>query len=323
MKKKIISILLLMALFSAFACCAGAESLSVSGENVTIGDLALRADGAAGKLYENDGLKLLIPLEYEDLLLTETPQADEDGILFTVSEKASVEAAKKTSSHYDGAGWLFSIGRIDEGRRQDLLCYTDLSGTEIFAKDADGYYYVYAHPTDVRFERETVEQMYEDQEQWTMLNGWAWNDVRSSFVAENTGLSAVRQGNTDIDLYLARMAYMPGVHYTVSTTQFGPLEPEAGAFNAAPYLAKLMEGVYTPVHDEEAPDGEYVVLNFPDDRIRFDFFFMEGAKNMIRQVWSDGYEMLYKAEFEDETVNAADVMQQWYHDLAAQKGLRP
>ena len=225
-------------------------------------------------------------------------------------------AAAAAGAESEGAGWLFAIERIDEGKRQDLLCYTDLSGAEIFAKDADGMYYVYCHPTDVRFMRESREAMESDQALWSAFNDWAWSKVRESFLAENPGLTAVKQGSTELDLYLARLAYMPGVNYTVSTTQYGPLAPSDG-FDAAPYLEKLMTGASYALVDGEAPDGEYVVLTLPDDGVRFDFF--RADKNCIRMVRND-WEQFYRAAFEDAGVTATEVMQAWYDKLAEDNG---
>ena len=316
--KKITSILLAaLLILGLFPCTAAfAENISLSGDSVTIDGLALRPDGAVGLLYENDGLKLLIPLEYDEQLQVDLIEDAEDGALFSVSEKASMEAAAAQGYEGDGAGWLFDIARIDEGARQDLLCYTDLSGVEIFAKDAEGMYYVMRRPTDVRYVREDNEAMQRDQEIWSALCEWAYTAVCGSFVAENPGLTAVRQGSTELDLCLARLAYMPGATYTLSTTQYGPLAPVPG-FDAAPWLEPLMAGVIE--HAEgEAPDGEYVVLAFPDSDTRFDFFYADG--NYIRQVHDD-WEYLYKISFEDESVQAADILQAWYDALAEDQGV--
>ena len=96
LQKPVLTMLLALILLVLPACSAAAEgqNIAISGDNITIGDLALRPDGKAGILYENDGLKLMIPLEYDALVNTETPQDDEANMLFSVSEKASVEAAK-------------------------------------------------------------------------------------------------------------------------------------------------------------------------------------------------------------------------------------
>ena len=321
--KTILSLLLAAGMALSLSACGGKQEINISGsgDTITIDDLALRPDGGAGHLYENDGVKLLIPLEYDDLLITEMPQAEGEGKLFSVSEKASVEAAKAAGMDYDGAGWLFGIERIDEAALQDLLCYTDLSGTEVFAKDAEGRYYVYCHPTDVRYVRASSEAMAADQEIWTALNEWAWTTVRETFLRENPDLSPETRGSTALDLSLARIAYMPGMRYSLSTTEFGPLEPTAGVFDAAPYLEKLMTNVRYELSDlAETPDGEYVVLSLPDEELRFDFFLAEGKENFIREVRGDQEIALYRAVFDDDS-KASAVLQDWYDALVADRDM--
>ena len=325
MKKKQVFLpaLIMLALFMLCGCGSKQEmGISASGDSVTVNDLALRPDGEAGHLYENDGLKLLIPLEYDELLITEIPQNDAQGQLFSVTEKASAEAAKATGMDYDGAGWLFSIERIDEATVRDLLCNTDLSGTEIFAKDAQGRYYLYRHPTDVRYVREDNDAMAADQEIWTALNEWAWTDVRETFLRENPELAAETRGSTSLELALARIAYKSGTPYSVSTTEYGPVEPAAGAFDAEPWLEKLMTDVrYEPIDLSEAPDGEYVVLSLPEEDLRFDFFLAEGGENLIREVHGDEEIALYQAGFGDDT-KASAVVQDWYDALVADRDMR-
>ena len=324
MKKKLVLLLALSVLAALLLCGCGAKQdtgISASGESVTVNDLALRPEGEAGHLYENDGLKLLVPLEYDGLLITEMPQADAKGRLFSVSEKASVEAAKAAGMNYDGAGWLFSIDRIDEAALHSLLSETDLSGTEVFAKDDQGRYYLYCHPTDVRYVRENNEAMAADQETWTALNEWAWNSVREAILQENPELPAETRGSTVLDLALARIAYKSGLRYSVSTTEYGPLEPADSSFDATPYLEKLMTNVrYESVDLAEAPDGEYVVLSLPDENLRFDFFLAEGKENLIREVHGDEEVALYQAVFADDT-KASAVMQEWYASLAADRDM--
>lgn len=321
-KKHVFSMaLILLALFMLCGCGSRQEESSISGESLTIDDLALRPDGEAGHLYENDGLKLMIPLEYDELLITETPQDDAEAQLFSVSEKASVEAAKATGMDFDGAGWLFSIERIDEAALRDLLCNTDLSGREVFARDAQGRYYLYCHPTDVRYVRESSEAMAADQETWTALNEWAWTDVRETFLRENPELIAETRGSTSLELSLARIAYESGTRYSVSTTQFGPIEPAPGAFDAAPWLEKLMVNArYEPLDLSEAPDGEYVVLSLPEENLRFDFFRAEGKENLIREVHGEEEIALYQASLADDA-KASAVMQDWYEALVADRDM--
>ena len=101
----------------------------------------------------NGGYTLNIPDKYEDLLVVEKSENDENAMLFTVSEKESIEAAKKQGYGDSGAGWLFSIGKVTEKEGHEMLC-VDMSGADIFAKDAEGNYFVFYHPTDVRMVRE-------------------------------------------------------------------------------------------------------------------------------------------------------------------------
>ena len=315
--RAVLGVLLVLAVaFSLTACgTSGKESaISASGESVTIDNLALRPDGEAGLLYENGGLKLLIPLEYDELLQIDMPENDADGILFSVAEKASIEAVKAQGMDSDGPGALFSIGKIDEARMRELVLNTDLSGIEIFAKDAYGDYYVYYHPTDVRYYRENNDAMVRDQEIWSALNEWAYGTVRKSLLEENPQLMSAPVGSSDLDLLLARIAYIPGYAYTLSSLEYGPVELNADEFDAGPFLNRLMSGVTYQYVDEEAPDGEYVVLNFPEVGTRFDFFLMEGKENYIREV-NDGsdYETLYLAAFDDAETRATDVMREWYY----------
>ena len=291
-RKRVISGIIAAAIaVSPVACFAGEEQ-----------------DSSAVSVYENADMKLSIPEEYDDLLVTETPQDDENGILFTVSEKASVDAAAEYADA-EGAGWIFSIARISEEELHDKLCF-DMSGEEVFAKDEDGMYYTFNHTTDVRFVRENYENIEEDQAQWTMLNEWAQGIVRDTFIAENDGLAAVVHSNTDLDMYLARIAYQKDVNYTISTTEFGPMEPKD--VDPTPYIDRLVNDVTFEAEPEmEAPDGEYVVLYFPDDDVRFDFFPGDG-ENLVRQVWAEDNEMMYKATFADDANKASEIMQEWY-----------
>lgn len=67
--------------------------------------------------YENGGLSLAFRPKLNKPVTVETPEDDADGILFTVSETASVEAGT-----CDGAGWFFSIGKVNEARLQEMMC---------------------------------------------------------------------------------------------------------------------------------------------------------------------------------------------------------
>ena len=148
----------------------------------------------APETYEYGTITIVIPKEYSDLLYREIIAMgdDEDGIFITVSERASREAAEAMGEDPDemGAGELFSIGRVSEEEAQRII-NDDIGFAEVFAKDENGKYYVFYHPTDVRFVRETNEQMAADQDQWTELTAWAWNDVRNDILKYSDGLTAV------------------------------------------------------------------------------------------------------------------------------------
>lgn len=318
-KKSVLSVALAVVMVLSLAACAAtgeksSDGFAISGESLDINNIALRPDGEASSIYINADRKLLIPLEYNELLLTETPENDENGILFTVSEIASIEADKAQGESGEGAGWLFSIGVISEIQLYDMLC-NDMSGMEVFARDADGTYYVYYHPTDVRMVRENYDD--EDSiEQWTTLNEWAWSKVRDSFVAENDGLIAETFGNADLDIYLARAAFVDSTAYALSPSTWRPVT--ANGVYAEPYVMRLIRNAQVEALDNETtavPDGEYIFLNFPNDDMRFDFFLAEGSENIYRQVWS-GNEQLFRINFADGTTKASEIMQEWYDALA-------
>ena len=301
-------------LLAAFAAFSPSVSLAGSGQGTDTAQISERE--ATCFQYENGGFRLLIPKAYDDLLATEIVKDRKDGVLYRVSEKASIDAAKHLSYGTRGAGWIFSIGRVDEGRRRELL-RGDMSGAEIFARDANGQCYVYYHPTDVRYMRENNEAMKRDQAQWTMLNEWAWSSVRTDFIREND-LETAAYDNSEVAIAIARAAYKPEFRYTVSTTQYGPIEPKN--FDAAPYAELLLQNAVYERTDAEAPDGEYVVLAFPDEGLRYDFFKLKDHENYVREVRPDGTETLYKAIFFYGSARASAVMQDWYDAMMAPKG---
>ena len=260
--------------------------------------------------YENGGLSLSIQPKYNDLITVETPENDENGTLFSVSETASKEAGG-----YDGAGWLFAIGKVSETRLHEMLC-SDMSGSEVFAKDDNGNFYMYYHPTDVRFERSTAEEMERDADQWMMLNEWA-ESIKDKLIDQNEGLEAYYRGNSMLDIYLARAAYDPDTHYAMTTTEFGTVEAEG--FDAVPFAEVLLGAGFFESDIVEAPDGEYVSLVFPEEELRFDFFLTQG--DIIREVRGD-YECFYETWLNDENTTYADIVLGWYYALAESAGVK-
>ena len=292
------------------------STVNVAAEGVGAGNIVPLQNGESGIIYNNAGMTLLVPPEYDELLIVDMPQSG--ATLFTVSEKLSVEADKLQGGSGDGAGWLFSIGALSEIQLYDMLCF-DMSGVEIFARDNTGICYAYYHPTDVRLVRENYGNK-DDLAQWTMLNEWAWNEVRDTFIRENEGLARETYGNADLDIYLARTAYADNTKYTLVSPADEPMEPN-GVY-AAPFVMKLIRNTEVKAIDAaEMPDGDYIAIDFPDDDIRFDFFLAKGSRNIYRQVWS-GNEQYFELHFSDGETSAADVMLEWYDALAAADSMR-
>ena len=298
--KKSIGFLLALVLILGAALPAGAFA-----EDAELKPVSPQRPGA----YENAGLRLELKPEYDELVTVETPADDENGVLFTVSETASLEAGG-----FAGAGWLFSVAKIDAEKLHRMLCH-DMVGAELFAKGADGSCYVKYHPTDVRYARATVEEMHRDAEQWTMLCEGV-DEALESFTAIN-GLEYAAIGNTEVDMYLARAAWEEGAKPTLSTTEFGPVD--AAAADGTPYAEFVMQSRFRDAEAEETPDGEYVVLAFPEENVRLDFFFAPGG--YVRIV-SGTDERLYQAMRHDDGVSCAEAMQGWYYAAAEKAGVK-
>ncbi|MBQ9646932.1 MAG: M56 family metallopeptidase, partial [Oscillospiraceae bacterium] len=337
-KASVLSLALAAALVLALAACAAtgtnaqdtAEKITnetdaaILGVAENIGETPQDAAASAARLYVNDGLQLSVPLEYADLLLVETPQDDEWGTLFIVSEKASVEAAKAAGHDDWGMGWLFSIERVSKAELDEWMT-ADMSGVSVFAKDADGNCYIRSMPTDVRYYRDedAVVEESDGWAQWETLQRWA-GTVRGTFLAENSDLTPFTVTNPSVDIYIARLACLDDIEYTLSSTAFGPLPPDG--VDAAPYVARLRNNVtFGGADSAETPEGEYFSLFFPDGSggERFDFFAAGG--NYVREVYGTNgeYEFLYKATYTDGTTRAGDIMQKWYMALAAANGIVP
>ena len=166
-----------------------------------------------------NGLNLTIPGDKAELVIADTLAGSESGALFTVAEKASVEAAEAKGLDYDGAGWLFDIRKVSAEELQELLC-GDMSGMDPFAKDGENNYYLFCHPTDVRIEREG-DITEEDMAAWTSLNEWKAG-IPEAFIAEN-GLEPFTAGNTEPEIALNRI--LCGLEpYTVSNRRFSFLK---------------------------------------------------------------------------------------------------
>ena len=309
MHAKTLTLLLALLMTATLAACGGAEETAPVQEEAP----GLSAETNDTVSYSNGGLTLNIPAEYDSLVQVTTPDANEDGVLFSVSELASLEWGEKQHPGEDwGDGWLFGIGRIDENALHEMLCY-DMSGAIPFASDDDGNYYVFNHPTDVRFVRESydIDPDSADWQQWGELNDWAWT-MQEAFTSDN-GLTPCSFTNTDVDMCLAQVAYMDEP-YILTGLDYGTLTPD-GVDDTA-YPDRMLDGVsFQMVESNQRPDGEYIILELPQTGERLDFFLADG--NYVREVY-DGEETLYQATYSNGSDGAviAAAARQWYDALA-------
>lgn len=272
--------------------------------------LSTTAFAAENKKVEVDGSSFEIPGEYADLITVKT---DDGGMLVSLYETASVEAAKDSGN--TGAGWLCGISKISEPDLKELRS-GGMDGMEVFAEDNDTYL-IYNSPTDVRFVRATPEENEEGLKQYGDLCEWAYENVRSEILANNPRLEEEVYTNTNLDMHLAKAAYQPGTNFEVRSLAFEG--KDLPAVDAQDHLEDLAEDfVFSMADEEEAPDGEYIVLAFPDDNTRYDFF--EGS-DLIREVITDDdgeeYVNLYigSAKEMDEDDTPYTVMSDWVEDI--------
>ena len=266
---------------------------------------------------ENGGLTLHVPVEYKDLLIIETPENSQDGILFSVSEKASLDEAKACGDDYDGYGLVFVIRQVTEEELKAMRC-GEMFGERAFAKNDAGVCYLYNVPTDYRFFRASYEGTEAEEEVYRQMQAWG-NSVPAAMTAE-AGLTPLTYTNTALDQQLCDILYGGYKEYQLSTTEYLEQSPEK--VDPAPWLEKLVEGAVTEyIEDGQVPDGEYVVLLLPKYDERFDFFLAEGGENIVRHAWfNESYEELFKMTFTDETLKASEIMQEWYNALVEANG---
>jgi len=263
--------------------------------------------------YEHDGYRLRMPQEFDKLLLTET-KFQEGNRLFSVSEKASIAAAQKEYADYSGAGWLFAISKVSEAELQQMLC-EDMSGRTLFARDDKGSYYIFEHPTDVRYMRETPAAMKRDQEQWSKLSAWVWSDVRKNFLKDNPGLSPLTADNSNIGICLANLSYRSGTKYSLGKKSAADCSGE-GVWSL-PFGEKLLYGnTYEMVKGDTTLKGDYVKLTIPKDKTELYFFQRKGTTYVLEK--REGQQSnLYKATPVEEHAEALSVVQEWYDTAAA------
>lgn len=287
---------------------AGAEASTVDSAQAAVLAPGGQAEQRGRRVYQNEGLKLRIPRAYDGLLLTEALH-DAEGDLFSVSERASVEAARKAyPGEFRGAGWLFSIGRVSEDRLHELL-RGDMSGAELFATDGKGTYYIYYHPTDVRYMRDTPEAMQRDQEQWSKLNAWAWGKVRQNFIKDN-GLNAISADNSSVGICLAQILYVPGTKFALAKNDETPRQGVQSL--ARSYGERLLYGnTFEMINEHKPLKGDKVTLFLPEQKTRLEFYRDKLGHDYVLEKRPNLKDILYKAVPVEEHAAALPIMEEW------------
>ena len=290
----------------SFACAWGGDAATADAWQKK--PPKVETDWAHSRIYEPLGWRVSVPYGFDNRLVTEMPMGA-DGTFFVVSEKASIEAARKKGHDIEGVGWIFSLGMVSEARLHEILC-GDMSGAELFAKDNSGNYFIYYHPTDVRYVRSDAWRMEKDQEKWSELNAWAWTDVRESFVGLNSGITKLTADNSDVGICIAKTMYESGTEYTIS--QNGKKTAPAKSFSAVPYGEKLLYGVsYEMLRKKTFPNDGYVSLDLPKEGIRLDFYTDGSGRTFVREVRQGSKDLVYEAVFEDESIRPMAVLSSW------------
>ena len=111
------------------------------------------------------------------------------------------------------------------------------------------------------------------------------------------------------------------VSYYLASLEYGMLEPtDQYKPDFAPIL---LEAKLTPLNESLIPDGEYYVLGFPQDGIRFDFFRGNPNMNYIRQINPDYTEELFSITMPDDIlISSSEMMANELQVLAGILGQR-
>lgn len=117
---------------------------------------------------------------------------------------------------------------------------------------------------------------------------------------------------------LAKLAETP---YTLATTEYGEMTPTDP--NQTEIFVELLNDMTFEPTTAEAPDGEYVVLAFPGENIRYDFFLGDVQENLFRLVKADGTEEMFKATVPEGRAEIGNVMDAWASSVADTLGLVP
>ena len=114
---------------------------------------------------------------------------------------------------------------------------------------------------------------------------------------------------------------------TISETEYGPLDVTKGGLDNQTYVDLIKQMSFTEVDPSKTPEGEYVVLAFPEKNVRYDFFLADTQNNYFRQVRTDANgaetETLFQAKVPKELSAIANIMDSWCFSVASAQGLTP
>lgn len=251
--------------------------------------LVFFASGGAAHRAVSQNLVLYIPEDIFPLIKIET--SNDKNKIFSVFELGSIKAAKQTGQNNGGAGWIFGVSKVSEDSLHKIL-QNDASGIELFAcKDND--YYLYNHPTDVRYLRENNEAMHRDQAVWTKVNEWGFNEVRQKFIEDNN-LRPITADNSDIGITLAKVMYDKNSNAYLTSFAAGKFKIDAR--EAEKYLKDLLYDAKFTMTDEKEPDGEYIVLDLLREKTTLRFYYASDKKNYVSRIVENNKPLVYKGE---------------------------
>ena len=141
-------------------------------------------------------------------------------------------------------------------------------------------------------------------------------------LAEGEPALTVEEAKALYEEYLGRILNREeGFSYGVGTVEYGLLDPLD--VDPAEYTEGLKKAELTAADIAEAPEGEYVFLNVPD-QVQFDFFQGEAEKNYVRVIRFGKPEksVLLKAVFPDDfSMTISGLVQMWANELANANGI--
>lgn len=213
----------------------------------------------------------------QDLLLVEPGNGREDGVLLSVYEKRSVEAARaERLENPESYGWLFSLVRCDQKTFEQQLVagWPDMTW---FAVDNQGHYFLLATPTDCRIYRgkdqTCTDADFAEWERCSSVGGPALLEdfiTRNHLTAFDTGdLSHGQLYDGPHRYFLVTPGQDPMNHLLVTLSQ--PVKPgEGGIWCVERYVSGLSpwSNFWFPDHGEDSALDYYKKLQKDRDRGR-------------------------------------------------------